>query len=231
MVITTVTFYCVILADFSSKAKARKKTNEAEIHEDARRHEYGKDVDARSGDRDHVDNEEFYDHYQVRMSDLQVLLLRDNHTMHEKSFRNIQSQNSISHQDYSLLRFYEINNAVQLIEKFVCTINLQVSILPFDRTISRLKIWSLIPSLRFQITTKSYQSVLSLIKSYEEEEEEEDEDEQQAFDRYSSSDMTNEVNIRNDSSAVANQLFHGTSRPGGSGILLRIPGECRRICR
>ena len=210
---------------FQSQSKGKDKRSR-DSHEDARRHEYGKDVDAISGDRDHVDNEEFYDHYQVRMSDLQVLLLRDNHTMHEKRFRNIQSQNrqskdTISHQDYSLLRFYEINNAVQLIEKFVCTINLQVSILPFDRTISRLKIWSLIPSLRFQITTKSYQSVLSLIKSYEEEEEEEDDYEQQAFDRYSSSDMTNEVNIRNDSSAVANQLFHGTSRPGGSGILLR----------
>ena len=78
MVITTVTFYCVILA-ISVPKPARKDKRSRDSHEDARRHEYGKDVDSRSPDHDRVDNEEFYDHYQVRMSDLQVLLLRDNH--------------------------------------------------------------------------------------------------------------------------------------------------------
>ena len=217
---------------FQSQSKGKDKRSR-DSHEDARRHEYGKDVDSRSADHDRVDNEEFYDHYQVRMSDLQVLLLRDNHKMYDKRFRNTQSQNrqskdTFNHQDYNLLRFYEINNAVQLIEKFVCTINLQVSILPFDRTISRLKIWSLIPSLRFQITTKSYQSVLALIKSYEDDDD--DDDEQQAFDRYSSSDMTNEVNVRNDSSRWQTSYFMEQVALVAV-VYCYAPGECLKICR
>ena len=60
------------------------------------------------------------------MSDLQVLLLRDKHNLYNSKQRSKISQNvsnigsdNNNRQDYNMLRFYEINNAIQLVEKFV----------------------------------------------------------------------------------------------------------------
>ena len=108
-------------------------------------------------DDEHVDeNEEFYDHYQLRMSDMQVVLLKSLH-FHTSNDRG----------DGVLRSTYDHTKATQVVEKFGCTINLQTSILPFDRTITRVKVWSLLPSLRVQLTTRSYKTLLQLVQSYE----------------------------------------------------------------
>ena len=107
---------------------------------------------------DENNNDEFYDHYQMRMADMQIFLLKSLH-FHSSSGSN--------KGDAVLRQSYDGSKAEQLVDKFGCTINLQTSILPFDRTITRIKIWSLLPSLRIKITTLSFKALVELAQSYE----------------------------------------------------------------